>query len=135
MVVNETMDIVHFRGNTAKYLEQAPGKPSHNLLMMAKNGLGFELRNILHKAKTDKVPVVKDNIPLMENGSIRNISIEAVPLPNTAEPYYLILFHDNNLTDTYGPVTDNRKKVSAKTKKDEKDNQIKLLEKLKREAN
>ncbi|MEO7308747.1 MAG: chemotaxis protein CheB, partial [Ferruginibacter sp.] len=55
VVVNETMDIVHFRGNTAKYLEQAPGKPSHNLLMMAKSGLGFELRNILHKAKTDKV--------------------------------------------------------------------------------
>ncbi|MEO5945455.1 MAG: chemotaxis protein CheB [Chitinophagaceae bacterium] len=128
VVVNETMDIVHFRGNTAKYLEQSPGKPSHNLLMMAKSGLGFELRNILHKAKTDKVSVVKENIPLIENGSIRNISIEAVPLPNTAEPYYLVLFHDNILTDTDGPETGNRKKVSAKTKKDEKDIQIKLLE-------
>ncbi|MEO6252034.1 MAG: PAS domain S-box protein, partial [Ferruginibacter sp.] len=128
VVVNETMDIVHFRGNTANYLEQAPGKPSHNLLMMAKSGLGFELRNILHKAKTDKVSVVKENIPLIENGNIRNISIEAVPLPHTAEPYYLVLFHDNNLTDTDGPVTGNRKKVSAKTKKDEKDIQIKLLE-------
>ncbi len=128
VVVNETMDIVHFRGNTANYLEQAPGKPSHNLLVMAKSGLGFELRNILHKAKTDQIAVVKDNIPLNIHGSICNISIEAMPLPNTLEPYYLVLFHDNNLTDTDGPVTGKRKKVSAKTKKDEKDIQIQLLE-------
>ncbi len=133
VVVNETMDIVHFRGNTANYLEQAPGKPSHNLLMMAKHGLGFELRNILHKAKTDKAPVVKDNIPLNVNGNLRNISIEAVPLPNTLEPYYLVLFHDNNLNDTDGPSTgsgaiSNKRKVSAKTKKDEKDFRIQLLE-------
>ncbi len=132
VVVNETMDIVHFRGNTGNYLEQAPGKPSHNLLMMAKNGLGFELRNILHKAKMDKVPVIKENIPLSVNGNLLHISIEAVPLPNTVEPYYLILFHDNNLNDTDGSSAGSggisKKKVSAKTKKDEKDIRIQLLE-------
>ena len=130
VVVNETMDIVHFRGNTANYLEQAPGKPSHNLLLMAKNGLGFELRNILHKAKMDKAPVVKENIPLSVNGNLRNISIEAVPLPNTLEPYYLILFHDNNFNDpsTGSGGISNKKKVSAKAKKDEKDFRIHLLE-------
>ncbi len=128
VVVNETTDIVHFRGNTANYLEQAPGKPSHNLLMMAKHGLGFELRNILHQAKTDKVPVIKENIPLNVHGNIRNISIEAVPLPNTPEHYYLILFHDNNLTDTDGAITINKKKVSDKTKKEETDIRIQLLE-------
>ncbi|MBC7868177.1 MAG: histidine kinase, partial [Gloeobacteraceae cyanobacterium ES-bin-316] len=128
VVVNEAMDIVHFRGNTGNYLEQAPGKPTHNLLMMAKHGLGFELRNILHKAKTDKAAVVKENIPLHVNGSIRNITIEAVPLPNTLEPYYLLLFHDHNLTDAAGLVTGSKRKVSAKTKQDEKDIRIQLLE-------
>ena len=128
VVVNETMDIVHFRGNTSTYLEQAPGKPSHNLLTMAKNGLGFELRNILHKAKIEKVSIIKENIPLSVNGNLLNISIEAVPLPNTLEPYYLILFHDNNLNDNNPSVTTNRKKISAKTKKEEKDIQIQLLE-------
>ena len=128
VVVNQTMDIVHFRGNTANYLQQAPGKPSHNLLMMAKHGLAFELRNILHKAKIEKAPVIKENIPLSVNGHLLHISIEAVPLPNTLEPYYLVLFHDNNVTDTDGLVTGNRKKVSVKTKKEEKDIQIQLLE-------
>lgn len=128
VIVNEAMDIVHFRGNSANYLEQAPGKPSHNLLLMAKSGLGFELRNILHKAKNDKAAVVKENIPLSVNGSLRNISIEAIPLPNTLEPYYLILFHDNHLNDAGGSVISNKKKVSAKTKKDETDIRIQRLE-------
>lgn len=131
VVVNEAMDIVHFRGNTGNYLEQSPGKPTHNLLQMAKNGLAFELRNILHKAKKQKAPVIKENIPLLVNGNLRNISIEALPLPNTIEPHYLVLFHDNNLigdkqltTRNKQSATDNQKSV----KKDDKDVRIQQLE-------
>ena len=94
VVVNEAMDIVHFRGNTENYLGQSPGKPSHNLLKMAKEGLGFELRNIFHKVKKEKGLVIKENIAVKANGSFRNITIEAMPLPETIEPYYLVLFHE-----------------------------------------
>lgn len=128
VVVNDSLDIVHFRGNTGNYLEQSPGKPTHNLLLMAKSGLAFELRNVLHKAKTKKIPVVKENIPLHINGAMRSISIEAIPLPNTLEPYYLILFQDNDLNDSEGLAISKKKKVSAKTKKDEKDIRIQQLE-------
>ena len=131
VVVNEAMDIVHFRGNTSSYLEQSSGKPSHNLLQMAKNGLAFELRNILHKAKKAKAPVIKENIPMEINGILRNISIEALPLPNTIDPHYLVLFHDTNSNGN--PATDsgiisNKKSVSGKAKKDDKDLRIKQLE-------
>jgi two-component system, chemotaxis family, CheB/CheR fusion protein len=95
VVVNEAMDVVHFRGKTGNYLENLPGKPSHNLLKMAKEGLAFELRNILHKAKKEKGQVTKENIPVQINGTLQNISIEAFPLPDTIEPYYMILFHEN----------------------------------------
>lgn len=54
VVVNELLDIVQFRGKTGNYLEQTSGKPSFNLLKMAKDGLAFELRNILHKVKKTK---------------------------------------------------------------------------------
>ena len=127
VIVNEAMDIVHFRGNTSNFLEQAAGKPSHNLLKMAKNGLGFELRNILHKVKTDKLTTSKNNIPLNINGAIKNIGIEAILLPNTLEPYYLILFHNNNFYD-YDDIIVGNKKKSSKIKKDEKDIQVQLLE-------
>jgi len=126
VIVNEAMDIVHFRGNTSNYLEQSPGKPSHNLLQMAKNGLAFELRNILHKAKKDKAPVIKENIPMQINGGLHNISIEAMLLPNTIEPHYLILFHDKGETSNVKRETSNAK--PSKTKRDDKDLRIQQLE-------
>ena len=128
VVVNEAMDIVNFRGSTGNYLEQSPGKPTHNLLRMAKQGLAFELRNILHKAKKDKVSVIKENIPLQINDSLRNISIEAIPLPNTIEPHYLILFHDNNSLGNK-PTPLSKKRISnSKSQQDDKDLRILQLE-------
>jgi two-component system CheB/CheR fusion protein len=128
VVVSESMDIVHFRGSTGNYLEQSTGKPSHNLLTMAKQGLAFELRNILHKAKNEKAPSIKENIPLQVNGSLHHISIEAIPLPNTAEPYYLVLFHDNQVNADAGSTKNKKKKTSGKIIKDEKEIRIQQLE-------
>ena len=128
VVVNEAMDIVHFRGNTSSYLEQSSGKPSHNLLQMAKNGLAFELRNILHKAKKNKAPVIKENIPLEVNGSLRNISIEALPLPNTIEPHYLILFHHTLSVSSAQSTISGKKNTAGKIKNDDKDLRIQQLE-------
>ena len=127
IVINEAMDIVQFRGSTSRYLEQSSGKPSHNLLVLAKNGLAFELRNIIHKTKKGTVAVLKENVPVEINGSLVNISIEAIPLPNTIEPHYLILFHDKSSIDNKQGSTQN-KKPTRKTKTDDKDLRIKQLE-------
>jgi two-component system CheB/CheR fusion protein len=45
------------------------GKPSHNLLVLAKKWFSFELRNIIHKQK-ELVAVVKENVPIEINGSL-----------------------------------------------------------------
>ena len=127
VVVNEAMDIVQFRGSTSRYLEQSSGKPSHNLLVLAKHGLAFELRNILHKTKKGTGPVIKENVPVEINGSLTNITIEAIPLPNTIEPHYLILFHDSSSIGNKQEASEN-KKPTRKTNTDDKDLRIKQLE-------
>ena len=118
VAVNEAMDIVHFRGNTGNYLQQSPGKPSHNLLKMAKEGLAFELRNILHKTKNlpagrqYKSSVIKENIPIQINGELKNITIEALLLPDTIEPHYLVLFHDRaSIPNTIPPKAGPKKSL------------------------
>ncbi len=126
VVVNETLDIVHFRGNTSSFLEQSSGKPTHNLIQMAKNGLAFELRNILHKTKKENAPVIKENIPIEINGSLRYINIEAMPLPNTIEPYYLVLFHDTSISTQLSLTLD--EKSPGENTKDERDLRIQQLE-------
>ncbi len=124
VVVNEALDIVYFRGNTSNYLEQLSGKPTHNLLLMAKHGLAFELRSLLQKAKKEKVTVSKATISLSMNGLLRTASIEVIPLPNTIEPHYLVLFHETNSADT-PPVTPGNQPTATK---DEKDLRIQQLE-------
>ncbi len=122
VVVNESLDIVLFRGNTGDYLGQQGGTPSHNLTKMAKGGLGFELRNILHKVKKSNAAVIKEQVPFHMNGNSQLISIEAVPLPNMEEPHYLILF--------YPPVAPANSATGGESdKKDEKDLRIEQLEK------
>lgn len=124
VVVNEAMDIVYFRGKTANYLEQLPGKPSHNLLKMAKEGLAFELRNILHKAKNlpvgrqGKSSLTKGNIPVQVNGNLHIITIEAMPLPDAIEPHYMILFHERSMPghESWLKEQQSKRKTSPKTK-------------------
>ena len=130
VVVNEAMDIVHFRGSTGFFLEPSPGKASLNLLKMAKEGLAFELRNILHKAKKENTTFIKENIPIQVNGVQHNIAIEAIPLPNIIEPHYLVLFH-NQLLNTGNQIATVNKKTTTASKYTNaaKDLRIQQLEK------
>jgi two-component system CheB/CheR fusion protein len=94
VVVNEEMEIVQIRGLTGDWLEPSPGKPSLNVLKMVRQGLAFELRNALHKARTDNQPVVKEGIPLRSRDKQQLVTIEVMPLLNTVDRYYLVLFRD-----------------------------------------
>ena len=92
VIVNDEFDIVQFRGSTGNFLEPSPGKASLNVLKMAREGLSFELRNALHKAKTTNRNIVKENIPL--NDGKKLVTIEVIRLPAAIDPHYLILFRD-----------------------------------------
>lgn len=104
VIVNEAADIVHFHGITTPYLEQSPGKPSHNVLQMASHGLAFELRNLLHKVKKGNQPVRKEAIPFQTGNVLLTISIDVIPLPNTLEPYFLILFYRTTAPELTTPT-------------------------------
>ena len=139
VVVNEALDIVQFRGSTGAYLEPSPGKPTYNLLTMAKQGLSFELRNVLHKAKMENTSVAKDNIPLQVNGKPTKITIEAMPLPNMAEPHFLVLFHEEEesskkkVAGSKKQVADSKKKVTSSKKQVEPDQSELRIQQLEQE--
>lgn len=107
VVVNDQMDIVQFRGSTGTWLEPSPGKPSLNVLKMAREGLAFELRSALHKAKTTNNPFSKENIPIQSMGRQQLVTIEVIPLLNTLEPHFLILFRDTAISSAAGGSNSN----------------------------
>ncbi len=126
VIVNEQFDIVQFRGSTGNYLEPSPGKASLNVLKMAREGLSFELRNALHKAKASSKPFVKDRISL-NNGKL--LGIEVIPLLNSIDLHFLILFKDyDELKVNKLPPGVKNKKPGSRTK-DSKDARIQQLEK------
>jgi two-component system, chemotaxis family, CheB/CheR fusion protein len=96
IVINSDLEIVHFRGQTSPYLEAAPGKASHNLLKMAKEGLKLELRTAIHQAKQRELPVKKIGLPIHEGSQIRDVTIEVIPIQarGADERYFLVLFAD-----------------------------------------
>ncbi|MDQ3071992.1 MAG: PAS domain S-box protein [Bacteroidota bacterium] len=106
VIVDEEMNIVHIHGTITPFLEPSQGKPTFNLIKMAREGLAFELRNTLHKAKTTQGPAIKEDILIRSDEKILQVALEIIPLENTADPHYLILFHKTLVPEkievTYG---------------------------------
>ena len=100
VIINETMNIVQFRGAIGEYLELVPGTASFNIFKLAKEGLLLELRPAILKAQKENVPVKRAGSQVRQNGHIRNVTIEVVPLRQSSDnkPHFLVLFQET-LTD------------------------------------
>ena len=118
VVVNEQMDVVHIHGIITPFLEAPQGKPTYNLLKMAREGLAFELRNLLHKVNVGHKTFTKQNIPISLNGIQTLVTIQIVPLQNTIEPHFLILFNKTVATIAVSEGKDKSSSASQKIKKD-----------------
>jgi len=109
VVVNGQMDIVHIHGDITPFLQAPQGKPTHNLIKMARDGLAFELRNAIHKATKDQAGVIKENVPVKSNGKHYLVTIEIISLTNTIEPHFLVRFEKEK-----EPVVTEEKKSSSR---------------------
>jgi len=100
VMVNQAFDIIQFRGKTDAWLAVSPGKPSFNVLKMAREGLSFEIRNLLHMAKTKLTVVRKEGVSFRVDEGPQYVNIEVIPLSDSEEAYYLILFQNSILSGT-----------------------------------
>jgi two-component system CheB/CheR fusion protein len=123
VVVNAAMDIVYIHGDITPFLQPPSGKPTHNLIKMAREGLAFELRNAIHKATKEQATVTKENIAVKANEKQTEVTIEIIPLTDTIEPHYLIRF-EKKITAV---VQEEKKSPSGKIIETQKQN--KQLEK------
>ncbi|WP_414543439.1 chemotaxis protein CheB [Nostoc sp. CCY0012] len=94
VIINEDLEILQFRGQTSSYLQPAPGRPSFNLLRMAKEELQLELRTAIHQAKKGEEAVTKSGIEIQENEQVKHVKIDVVPFKPVAatERYFLVMF-------------------------------------------
>ncbi len=96
VVVNEELDIVQFRGDTASFLAPAPGTASLNLAKMARGGLLPDVRMAIRQARTKNCPVRKDGVVVAANGGRKEIDLQVTPikLPSLKDAHFLVLFEE-----------------------------------------
>ncbi len=93
-IVNATADVLHFRGQTAPYLQPAPGRASLNLLKIVHPGLRSELRSALQQAKKQSLAQCKD-IQIYDSEQERQVRLDIAPLQSTPDQaHFLVLFAD-----------------------------------------
>lgn len=98
VLVNDRLEVIHFRGRTGEFLEQPPGQPQTNLLKMARGSLLANLQQGIAQAKDRGAAVRIDGVQVMRGGQTQTIAIEVVPLLAGREggvPHFLVLFHDD----------------------------------------
>ena len=98
VLINSSFDILQFRGRTSTFLEQPPGHATLNLLKLAREGLGIDLRAAIHQAQQAGGPIRKSGVRIPGDSKVTKVTLEVTPLidksaPNAAkDPYYLVLF-------------------------------------------
>jgi two-component system CheB/CheR fusion protein len=96
VVVDETMNVVQFRGRTAPYLEPAPGMASLDLFRMLREGLLAEVRAAVNQAKAENNVVIREGLRSEEGVPVQPLQVEVIPfkVPSSGARFFLILFQD-----------------------------------------
>ncbi|HYE99372.1 MAG TPA: chemotaxis protein CheB, partial [Planctomycetota bacterium] len=98
ILVNEHLEILQFRGETAPYIAPHAGKAELHLLRLVLDDLVSDVRLAVHEARKKGVPVVREDIEARIGGRRHRIAIEVAPLksmPANQEQHFLVLFRES----------------------------------------
>ena len=129
VVINQHHEILHFHGDTSPFLQPSQGKPNFNVIKMSREGIAFELRNALIKAKNDKAKITKENIAVKDQPYLTNIEI--VPMHNI-EDLLIIVFTKVEIVADDEDGTGGRKSIEQQRIKDLEAELTQLREDIKR---
>ena len=106
VVVGPDWTILHFRGQTGRYLESPPGEPTLNVLKMAKEGLLHGLRTALEEARDGdpEDPVRRPGLQVRVNGAFRAVDVEVTPLADGEGRCFLVTFEESTAARAAGPA-------------------------------
>lgn len=118
VVINDTLDIVQFRGRTSPFLEPAPGAATFNVLKMAREGLLAELRAAIHNARKKDAPVRREGIRVRSNGKQIDVNIEVIPFTvGSHERYQLVTFEEASPAEGKSGARGKKAVLTAKEEK------------------
>jgi two-component system CheB/CheR fusion protein len=101
VLINEQYEILHFIGQTDKYLGPPTGKASFNIIKMAREGLKYKLNTALHNAVKQKKTIVSEGLKVKHNKSFRVVDLVVRPLTESGftQGFMLVMFEAKTLPE------------------------------------
>ncbi|GAB2532378.1 CheR family methyltransferase [Rufibacter soli] len=96
LIINPKGDIFYIQGRTGRYLEPAQGQATLNVFEMAREGLKFELNNLINKVNTLQEPASAEQVRVQTDNGDQYIKLSVNPLqePAPLKGYLLVVFED-----------------------------------------
>jgi two-component system CheB/CheR fusion protein len=91
VLIDDKYEILHFVGQTGKYLVPPSGKPSFNILKMAREDLKYKLTAALHKVVRGKKRIDCKNVRVKNNNTFCMVDISISPVTDEGLPPGLLL--------------------------------------------
>jgi len=101
VLINEQYEILHFIGQTDKYLAPPTGKASFNIIKMAREGLKYKLSTALHNAVKQKKTIFSEELKIKHNNGFRTVDLVVRPLTESGftQGFMLVMFEDKTLPE------------------------------------
>ena len=95
VLINRKHECLYSIGSTGRYLQLAPGYPSHDLLAMAREDIRIKLRSAIQQARQQNARIVVAGGQANHNADPRPFSIAVQPVPGEDDELLLICFIDD----------------------------------------
>ena len=92
VLVNRKLECLHFQGPVDRYLKVAPGRPAHDLIAMAREGVRVKLRSAVQRALRDNARVETPGGPINGEAGASSFRIVVEPAPGEREDLLLVCF-------------------------------------------
>ena len=124
VLISDRYEILHFVGKTGRYLVPPQGKPSFNILNMAREDIKHPLTTMLRKAVREKTDATCKSVCVNDNGVFCKIDISVKQMSGKGLPpgFMLVMFEDK----TPMKAADEKKTGTVKVKK--QDTALQVLE-------
>ncbi len=109
LINGKSFEILHFVGQTEKYLSLPSGKADFNLMKMAREGLRNKLAEMIWQAVRERRSAVCRNVSFQcNNAGVHAVDLEVRPLrePAGLEGFVLVIFDDRAYPETPVRKTD-----------------------------
>ena len=92
VLINRKLECLHFQGPIDRYLKVASGRPAHELIAMAREGVRTKLRSAVQRALRENVRVIVPGGRTKGEAGASSFNIVVTPAPREREELLLVCF-------------------------------------------